>query len=101
MALQLASADHNRQEPEQPIHIRIGLHTGEAIRDADKFFGKTVIQAFRIADLAAGEEILTSSLTSELLRNAGDLHFDDGREVALKGLEGSHRVYSLAWRQAT
>jgi class 3 adenylate cyclase len=98
VALQRSFAAHNAREPAQPIRVRIGLHTGEAIREAEKFFGKTVIQAFRIADLARGEEILTSALTKELLANAGDLRFDPGREVELKGLSGPHRVYSLEWR---
>ena len=77
------------------IRIRIGLHTGEAIKDADKFFGKRVVQAFRVADLAQGGEILVSSLTKELVESAGDLSFDEGREVELKGLEGTHRVFGV------
>jgi predicted ATPase/class 3 adenylate cyclase len=98
ISLQRAFAAHNASNGGHRIRIRIGVHTGEAIKDAEKFFGKTVIQAFRIADLATGEEILTSSLTAELLRNAGDLRFDAEREVELKGLEGRHRVYALDWR---
>jgi class 3 adenylate cyclase len=98
VALQRAFAAHNGRDPEATIRVRIGLHTGEAIRDADKFFGKTVIQAFRIADLAKGGEILTSSLAKELLASAGDLRFDAGREVELKGLAGPHRVFALDWR---
>ncbi len=98
ISLQRAFAAHNASNGGRPVRIRIGVHTGEAIKDAEKFFGKTVIQAFRIADLAAGEEILTSSLTAELLRSAGDLRFDAEREVELKGLEGRHRVYALDWR---
>jgi class 3 adenylate cyclase len=97
IALQRAMAAHNAANGGRPIRIRIGIHTGEALRDADKFFGRSVIQAFRIADLAAGQEILTSSLTAELLRSAGDLRFGAEREVELKGLEGSHRVYALDW----
>jgi len=97
ISLQRGFAAHNAANGGQPIRIRIGVHTGEAIKDADKFFGKTVIQAFRIADLAKGAEILASSLTVELLRNAGDLRFSAEREVELKGLEGRHRVCSLDW----
>jgi class 3 adenylate cyclase len=97
ISLQRGFAEHNAANGGHPIRIRIGVHTGEAIKDADKFFGKTVIQAFRIADLAKGAEILASSLTVELLRNAGDLRFSAEREVELKGLEGRHRVCSLDW----
>jgi predicted ATPase/class 3 adenylate cyclase len=98
ISLQRGFAEHNAANGGHPIRIRIGVHTGEAIKDADKFFGKTVIQAFRIADLAKGAEILASSLTVELLRNAGDLRFSAEREVELKGLEGRHRVCSLDWQ---
>ena len=98
ISLQRAFGARNASNGGTPIRIRVGVHTGEAIKDAEKFFGRTVIQAFRIADLAAGEEILTSSLTWELLRSAGDLRFDGEREVELKGFEGRHRVYALDWR---
>ena len=47
----------------QAIHVRIGMHTGKAIRDADTFFGKTVILASRIASQADGDEILVSADT--------------------------------------
>jgi class 3 adenylate cyclase len=77
--------------------VRIGLHTGEAIRDSGKFFGKTVIQAYRIADEARAEEILVSSLLDDLTESAGDLRFDDGREAVLHGLSGTHRLYAVCW----
>ena len=97
IALQRAFAARNAEQGEHPIRIRIGLHTGEAIRDADKFFGKSVVQAFRVADLARGGEILLSALTRDLVQTAGDLAFADEREVELKGLAGTHRVYALRW----
>ncbi len=83
--------------PARSLRIRIGLHTGETIKDADKFFGRSVVQAFRVADLAAGGEILVSALTRELVSSAGDLVFDAGREVELKGLSGTHRVFGVRW----
>jgi class 3 adenylate cyclase len=85
------------EDAEEPLRVRIGLHTGEALRDADRFFGKTVIQAFRIADLARGGEILVSSLVRELTESTTDLRFDEGREVALKGLSGMHKIFAVHW----
>jgi class 3 adenylate cyclase len=93
-ALQRAFRARNESDRE-PIRIRIGLHTGEAISDADKFFGKTVVQAFRIADLAQGGEILVSLITKELVEHKGGVAFDEGRELELKGLAGTHRVYRV------
>ena len=97
MALQRAMAAYSAKHAEQPIRIRVGLHTGEAIKDADKFFGKSVVQAFRVADLAQGSEILVSSLTHDLVESTGDGLFDEGRDVELKGLEGTHRVFPVRW----
>jgi predicted ATPase/class 3 adenylate cyclase len=98
-AIQAAFGDHSREHPEEPIRVRMGLHTGEAIQDADKFFGKTVIQAFRIADLAHGGEILVSSELRERVGDGGDLRFDAGREVELKGISGTHRIFALQWQR--
>ena len=84
--------------PEQPIRIRIGLHTGEAIRDEDKFFGKTVIHVFRVADLAARDEILISGYVKELLGERGGFAFEDEPNVPLKGFSGEHPVTRVGWR---
>ncbi len=77
--------------------MRIGLHTGEALRDAGDFFGRHVILAARIAGQARGGEILVSALLKELTESAGEFSFDAGRELALKGLSGTHRLYGVAW----
>jgi class 3 adenylate cyclase len=83
-----------RRAPEQPIHIRIGLHAGETIRDADKFFGRTVIEAFRIAD---PEEILVSGYLREFDEDRGGFTFSDQRPVTLKSLSGEHATARVAW----
>ncbi len=56
-----------------------------------------MIQAFRIADQARGGEILVSSRVRELAEGATDLRFDEGREVLLKGLSGTHRIFGVHW----
>ena len=78
--------------------MRIGLHTGEAIKDADRFFGKAVILTSRIAAQARGEEILVSSLLKELVETGGDIGFGPPREVDLKGISERQRVYSVRWQ---
>jgi class 3 adenylate cyclase len=95
--IQRAFAAQN-ETAEEPIRVRIGLHTGEAIKEADDFFGKNVILAARIAGQAQGGEILVSSLLKELTESAGDTEFGDGRDVELKGLSGRHRVFEVAWQ---
>ncbi len=79
------------------IRVRIGLHSGETIKEGEDFFGKNVILAARIASQAQGGEILVSSLLKALVDSAGDIAFGDGREVELKGLSGTHEIYSVEW----
>jgi class 3 adenylate cyclase/tetratricopeptide (TPR) repeat protein len=78
------------------VRVRMGLHTGEAIREEGDFFGRSVILAARIAAQAAGGEILVSSVLKERL-NDGELSFESGRDVELKGLAGTHEVFSARW----
>jgi class 3 adenylate cyclase len=55
-----------------------------------------VILAARIAAQAAGGEILVSSALKERC-NDGELSFESGRDVELKGLAGTHEVFSARW----
>jgi class 3 adenylate cyclase len=97
VALQRGFEAYSRGHPEQPIRLRVGLHCGEALRDQDKFFGKTVIQAFRVADLAQADEILVSGHLQALIADRG-FRFEGERDVTLKGFSGQHRIASVAWR---
>jgi class 3 adenylate cyclase len=97
IAIQSAFAKRGARGGE-PIRVRIGVHTGEALRDADKFFGKTVILAARIAAEAAGGEILVSTLVRDLTQSTGDLRFGREREVALKGISASQHLVPIEWR---
>jgi DNA-binding SARP family transcriptional activator len=85
--------------PGEELRVRIGLHTGEAIRRGDDFLGRAVIVAARIAATCSGGEIAVSDLVKRLVDSAGDLVFDDGRDVALKGLREPERVYRLRWEE--
>lgn len=99
IAIQRSFALYNEEHPEEPILVRIGLHTGEAIKEADDFYGKNVILASRIASQAQGSQILVSSLLKELTESAGEFQFGEGRNLELKGLAAPARVYHVVWQQ--
>ena len=85
----------NRSKPDLPIQVRLGLHSGEAIRDGNDFLGGAVILAARIAQQAKGGEILVSSVLKDLCDLSGEFRFEQGRELYLKGLSETRRVYSV------
>jgi class 3 adenylate cyclase len=95
VAIQSAFAAYNRAHPQQPLHVRIGLHTGEAVRDAGDFYGTNVILASRVANEARGGEILVSSTFRQLVD--AEAEFGTVREVVLKGLSGMHQVQTVDW----
>ena len=80
-----------------PIKVRMGLHTGEAIREGDDFAGRAVVVAARIAAEAAGGEILVSDVLHQLAASTGEFSFEDRRSIDLRGLDGSQVVYALRW----
>jgi eukaryotic-like serine/threonine-protein kinase len=84
------------EHPDGPIRLRIGLHTGEAIREEADFYGKNIVLAARIADQARGGEILASSVVKQLTESAGDLQFENERDVELDGLTGTYTVYKVS-----
>ena len=97
IGIQRSLAERNESTAE-PVHVRIGLHTGEVIKEGDDFFGKHVILAARIAGQASGGEILVSSLLKELADSSGDVDFEDARQVELKGLSGEHQICVVNWQ---
>jgi len=97
VAIQRAFAAYAAAHVDEALRVRIGLHAGEVIKEADDFFGKNVILASRIAAQAQGGEILVSSLVKELTHSSGDIRFDAERRAELKGLSGTYTLHPVAW----
>jgi len=95
--IQQALHQHAQTDPAGAIRVRIGMHTGEAIRqDSGDLFGRHVIIAARVGAMANGAEILVSSIVREIASARGDLHFGAASEVELKGV-GQQIVYPVLW----
>ena len=81
-------------DPGSRIRIRVGVHTGEILREADDFFGQAVNYAARVAATAGGDEIVVSGVVRDLVASA-EFVFGEPREVELRGFGGVHLVYAL------
>jgi class 3 adenylate cyclase len=97
--VQRAFAEREHDGSAEVLRVRMGLHTGEVISEDGDYFGKNVILAARIAAEATGGEILVSEELRDAATGDSDdgLRFDEGRELELKGLAGSHRVFRAEW----
>ena len=98
VAIQTALAAYNEEQDNEPLRVRMGIHTGEALSESDDFYGKHVILASRVAGQAQGGQILVSSLFKALTDSAGDIVFGEEQEVELKGLTGLNSVYPVERR---
>jgi class 3 adenylate cyclase len=97
IALQRAFAAHSASMPE-PLHVRVGLNTGEPIEEEGDLFGSTVILASRIAAKAGAGEILIPEPLRHLLSGKSYVYADRG-EAVLKGFEDAIRLYEVRWRE--
>src|SRR5262249_43402143 len=62
IAIQKAFAKHNRQYPNTPIRVRIGLNAGEPIVEEGQLYGAAVNAASRICNHAQPGQILVSEV---------------------------------------
>jgi class 3 adenylate cyclase len=98
VAIQKAMDKYCTENPDEPIQLHIGLHTGEPIREGGDLLGRTVITASRLSDVARAGEILVSALLHELTDPTGEFKFGEPRRVDLKGISGSRTVYPVQWQ---
>ena len=79
-----------------PVHVRIGIHTGEPVVTEEGYIGLDVHRAARIMAAAHGDQVLLSETTARLLDSAPELR--DLGEHRLKDLTAPQRLYQLGHR---
>ncbi|HEX2032450.1 MAG TPA: adenylate/guanylate cyclase domain-containing protein [Actinomycetota bacterium] len=81
----------------EPLRIRMGLHTGEAVPGGDNYVGLDVNRAARIAAAAHGGQVLISEATRSLARAAmpSGTSLRDLGEHRLKDLAELERLYQV------
>ena len=96
--IQRALEADNQQRGGDPILVRIGVHSGEPIKEGDDFFGRDVVLAARLSEEAEGGEILASPVVKELTESNGEFDFEEEREVEVRGLSGRHTAFEVRWQ---
>ena len=96
--MQQSLAKRNEEQPDEAMLVRIGLNSGEPVREGDDLFGTSVQLARRICDTATPGQILASNVVRELVAGKGFLFADLG-ETAMRGFEDPIRVYEVRWSE--
>lgn len=81
-----------------PVRVRMGINTGDVVSEDDRYFGRTIYVAARVAALADGRQILVSDVTRTLAGDLSEVAFADRGEHELKGLTGRHHLWEVEWR---
>jgi class 3 adenylate cyclase len=92
VAIQRTLAEHRVQHGFAP-QVRIGVHAADATQVGHNFTGKGVHEAARIAALAEGGQILTSTQTA-----TPHFSLSERRSVTLKGITEPIEIATVDWR---
>jgi class 3 adenylate cyclase len=86
---------YNRTSAE-PIHVRIGLHSGDPVEDAHDLFGSTVQLTSRLCNAAEADQILVSGCTRD--ECSGAEGFLAAGSKVLKGFADPVQAFECVWR---
>ncbi|MBW7852489.1 MAG: adenylate/guanylate cyclase domain-containing protein [Rhodospirillales bacterium] len=98
LSIQRAVAAHNAASPDLPLHLRIGMSTGEPIEEEDDLFGTTVQTAARACAAAEADSILCTNVVRELSSGRGHSFVSKG-DVELKGFKEPIGLYEVRQEQ--
>jgi class 3 adenylate cyclase len=84
-------------EPVGRLRLRAGLHSGFVISSGQDVFGRNVVIAARIADQAAGGEILVSAAVREYTQTDPTYRFAARGAAHFRGVHGEHEMYAVDW----
>jgi class 3 adenylate cyclase len=83
------------------VRARIGIHTGRALREGERWHGLAVHRAARICAVARGGEILCSQTTYDLVadeeRELEGIEFADAGDHELRDLDRPVRLYRVVY----
>ena len=96
--MQRETAIHNQNNPDLPLHLKIGLNAGEPIAEDNDLFGTVVQLAARIVDKASADQIFISELVRGL--SAGkNYQFISQGGFEMKGFNEEIVIHEVAWKE--
>jgi len=96
VGIQEAIRERNRESPDDPIDVGIGISSGRPVMTDIDFIGHAVNMAQRLSGLAKGGQILVTERVQELVALGEGLFYVPMGQLNLKGV-GAERVAEVAW----
>ena len=93
--------DHHNRSAEQPLGVRIGVSTGEAVEEDGDYFGDPVVVAARLCAAAEGGQILAADLVRLMVGRHATQTFVELGALELKGLPEPVDAVEVLWEPAT
>jgi len=94
IAIQKAFDKHNHTNPDEELHLRIGISAGEPIEEHGDLFGSAVQLAARLCAHAEPGQILVAQIVKDMCKGK-TLPFSDMGKVSMKGFDQSVPVYKI------
>lgn len=98
IVIQREIAKHNDDHPDLPLHIKIGLNTGEPISEENDLYGATVQLAARIVDKAKADKIFASETVRGICTGKPFIFRENG-SVSMKGFHHDIPLYEIVWSE--
>ena len=88
---------HNREQPANAFELKVGLNTGEPLREERDLFGTSVQLAARLCEQATPGEVLVASVVRDLCAGKG-FRFEPRGAVPLKGFPTAVEAWSVIYQ---
>ena len=96
IAIQKAFAEHNQRDPDEQLHIRIGLSAGEPVEEDGDLFGSAVQLAARICAHTDPDHILVAQIVRDECPSHKYIFIDLG-DITPKGFDAPITVHEIKW----
>lgn len=98
--IQIKSQEHTARWPRLPLHLRIGMNTGEPIIEENDYFGSTVQIAARVCAAADDAQVFISQETYNVIPPASGVRFYNHGPRPLKGVKEPQVLFEAVWNDA-
>ena len=98
IAIQRRLHQHNTENPDRELKVRVGINAGEAISEGGDLFGNAVVLAARVMSQASGGQILISDPFRKLIDGHENFRRIDRGWKRLKGFDVRQHLHEVSWQ---